>query len=57
MATCQGFARSRPADEWGGSLLEIEVTLKSRLFVFIPAIDIHARTESDSHPDTCNERF
>jgi hypothetical protein len=57
MATCQGFAWSRPADEWGGSLLEIEVTLKSRLFAFIPAINIHARKASHSHPDSCKERF
>src|SRR5215831_15064704 len=57
MATCQGFAWSRPADEWGGSLLEIEVTLKSRSFAFIPAINIHARKASHSHPDSCKERF
>src|SRR5215475_4385519 len=57
VATCQGFAWSRPADEWGGSLLEIEVTLKSRLFAFIPAINIHARKASHSHPDSCKERF
>jgi hypothetical protein len=37
--------------------LEIEVTLKSRLFAFMPAIDIRARTASHSHPDTCNERY
>src|SRR5215469_3502881 len=52
MATCQGFAWSRPADEWGGSLLEIEVTLKSRLFAFTPAINIRAREMSHSHPDS-----
>jgi hypothetical protein len=57
MATCQGFAWSRPADGWGGSLLEIEVTLKSRLFAFIKAINIHVRRASHSYPHTCKERF
>src|SRR5262249_45311692 len=50
MATCQAFT-------WSRSLLEIEFTLKSRLFAFIPAINIHARKASHSHPDSCKERF
>src|SRR5215510_302879 len=57
MATCQGFAWSRPAGESGGSLLEIEVTLKSRLSAFIPAINIHVSKASHVHLDSCKERF
>jgi len=40
MATCQGFAWSRPAGEEGESGLEIEVTPKSSWFDFVPAIDM-----------------
>jgi len=40
MATCQGFAWSSPADQWAESGLEIEVTLKSSWFDFVPAIDM-----------------
>jgi hypothetical protein len=42
IAICQGLAWSKPADERGEACLEIEVTLKSSWFDFIPAIDIHA---------------
>src|SRR6516165_6441419 len=38
MATCHGFAWSKPADEWGRSRLEIEVTLESSQFNFTPAV-------------------
>jgi len=38
MATCHGFAWSRPTNKWGRSRLEIEVTLKSNWFNFAPAI-------------------
>jgi hypothetical protein len=46
MVICQGFAWSRPAGEWGRSRLEIEVTLKSSRFNFIPAINIHAKQQA-----------
>jgi hypothetical protein len=54
MATCQGFAWSKPADKWGESRLEIEVTPKSSWFDFIPAIDIHVKRAVDGHAPLSN---